>query len=373
MGRRGKNPFHALRRCLAVFARPMRGDNGRGGLVINPYRGVGSSREVFIMGRVFYQHGFGASVAPGSVWRDVVDCLRRLLRKGMGGVNVGVRFNDSHTIVSTDDDGYFHATVSVDDALEPGRIWYEAELRLMDDFGDVIKATTEVYVPPPNVDFAVISDIDDTVMHTGVANKAFMLYRLFLEKADRRAAFPGVAAFYQALYRGDEGDSERPLLYVSRAPWSIYEMLEEFFRINRIPAGPVLFLREWGMSLTRPFPRRSKDHKRIVIRRMLALYDDLPFIMIGDSGQRDPEVYTTIVRENPTRVKAVYIRAVSNDSERDESIKQLAKEVSEAGSTLVLAEDTATMARHALSQGYISKEALATIMKEEEKERKFRF
>lgn len=373
MGRQGNNPFRAIRRCLAVFARPMRGDEGRGGLVINSFRGCGSNREVYIMGRVFYQHGFGSSVPQGTFWRDVVDSVRRLLRDGVGGINVAVRFHDSHTIVSTDKDGYFRAHVAVDDALEPGRIWYEAELRVMDDFGDPVKTTTEVYIPPPNVDFAVISDIDDTVMHTGVANKIFMLYRLFLEKADRRAAFPGVAAFYQALYRGPDGERERPLLYVSRAPWSIYEMLEEFFRINRIPAGPVLFLREWGMSLVRPFPRRSKDHKRLVIRKMLEIYDELPFVLIGDSGQRDPEVYSTIVRENPTRIKAVYIRAVNDDAERDQAIQKLGEEISEAGSTLVLAEDTATMARHALSQGYISKEALAEVLTEEENERRFRY
>lgn len=370
MGLRGKNPFRALRRCLSVYARPMKSDHGRGGLVINPFRGVGSSREVFVMGRVFYQHGFGSSIREGTFYRDVIDSLRRLMRRGMGGINVSVRFNDSQTIVSTDDDGYFHATVSVDEGLEVGRVWYEAELRVLDD--NSVKASTEIYIPPANVDFGVISDIDDTVMHTGVANKAIMLFRLFLEKADRRAAFPGVAAFYQALYNGDD-HNERPLLYVSRAPWSIYEMLEEFFRINRIPAGPVLFLREWGMSLTRPFPRRAKDHKRIMIRRMLALYEDIPFILIGDSGQRDPEVYATIVREYPTRIKTIYIRAVSEDSSRDEAIQRLADDVSQAGSTLVLAEDTATMARHALSQGYISKEALADVLTEERSERSFRF
>ena len=62
------------------------------------------------------------------------------------------------------------------------------------------------------------------------------------------------------------------MLYVSRAPWSIYEVLDGFFRQHDIPVGPVLFLREWGMTLQRPLPRRGKAHKLELIRRMLDLY-----------------------------------------------------------------------------------------------------
>ncbi|WP_027349009.1 App1 family protein [Halotalea alkalilenta] len=371
MRHHGKNPLRALRKWLSVYARPMKSDRGRGGLVIHPYRGYGSHSEVFLMGRVFRQSGVGESIEQGGVLRDLIDVFRRLMRRGMSQVNVAVRLGDSHTIVPTDADGYFEAHMAIDGPLELSRVWHEAELRVLVDSEETVKATTEIYIPPLGVDFAVISDIDDTVMYTGVANKAKMLYRLFLEKADRRAAFPGVAAFYQALYLGD-GERERPLLYVSRGPWSIYEMLEEFFRLHRIPVGPVLFLREWGMSLHRPFPRRAKDHKRLMIRRMLSLYGELPFILIGDSGQQDPEVYAKIVREFPTRIKTIYIRAVNEDSERDAAIQKLAQEVSDAGSTLVLAADTATMARHALSQGYISKEALATVLKEEKQERRIK-
>ena len=171
----------------------------------------------------------------------------------------------------------------------------------------------------------VISDIDDTVMHTGVASKAMMLWRLFMQGAESRVAFPGVAAFLRALHAGASGAEHNPMLYVSRAPWTNYEVLDAFFRLHGIPVGPLLFLREWGLTVQSPLPRRGKGHKLELIRNMLALYRDLPFVLVGDSGQRDPEIYAQVVREHPGRVLAVYVRNVSRDPERVRAIEALAR------------------------------------------------
>jgi phosphatidate phosphatase APP1 len=68
-----------------------------------------------------------------------------------------------------------------------------------------------------------------------------------------------------------------------------------------------------------------------------------------------------LVRERPGRVKAVYIRNVSTNPERSQRIQALAREVAEAGSTLVLADDTLAVARHAAMHGWIASEALDEI------------
>ncbi|WP_419511803.1 phosphatase domain-containing protein [Methylobacterium fujisawaense] len=191
-----------------------------------------------------------------------------------------------------------------------------------------------------------------------------MLWRLFVEDAESRVAFPGVAALYRALHAGAGGGEGNPMLYVSRAPWGLYEMLSEFFQRHGIPAGPVLFLREWGLSWTHPLPRRATDHKHALIRHMLALYRDLPFVLIGDSGQHDPEVYAQIVEENPGRVLAVYIRNVSRGSARVEEIVRLAGAVARAGSSLVLAADSVAMAEHAAAIGLIAPGAVTGVADE---------
>ena len=210
----------------------------------------------------------------------------------------------------------------------------------------------------------VISDIDDTIMHTGVVNKLKMLWRLFVEDAESRVAFPGVAALYRGLHAGASGDQGNPMLYVSRAPWGIYDILDAFFALHGIPVGPILFLREWGLSWKRPLPRKAEDHKGELIRNILSLYTDLAFVLIGDSGQHDPEIYRQIVEEHPGRVLAIYIRNVSRDAVRITEIEKLAGAVAAAGSSLVLAADTAAMAEHAAKLGLIGSEAVSEVRSE---------
>ena len=211
------------------------------------------------------------------------------------------------------------------DTPHSDNIWHMMDLHL--EHLPSVRGQGQVFIPPERCRYAVISDIDDTIMETGVANKLRMLWRLFVEDAESRVPFPGAAALYRALYAGSTGDQANPMLYVSRAPWGIYDVIDEFFAQHGIPIGPILFLREWGLTWMRPFPRKAEEHKRDLINNMLALYHNLPVVLIGDSGQHDPEIYRRVADEHPGRVLAVYIRNVSRDPKRISEIEGLASAV----------------------------------------------
>jgi phosphatidate phosphatase APP1 len=350
----------ASRRLLRHAARPVRQDEGAEGLVVEPYRGFGSRSEVYLIGRVFRQPGGPAPREAG----DLRVSLRRLVRRGAARQTIAARFAGAEQHAVTDGDGYFRLHLRLE-APPPDGLWHRVPLRLELPSGREARATGEVFVPTAAARFVVISDIDDTVMLTGVAAKMKMFWRLFAQGARSRVAFPGVAALYRALH----GSEQNPILYVSRGPWSIYSMLETFFQMHRIPVGPILFLREWGVSLRSPLPRRARDHKLDLIRNMLELYGDLPFLLIGDSGQHDPETYAQIVRENPGRVLAVFIRNVSHrGSARAEAIEALAEEVLEAGSSLLLAADSTAMAERAAALDLIPRSAISAVADEQQSE-----
>ena len=338
-------PARAARRLFRVLNRPVRAARGKGGIAVQAFRGYGSQSQVFMIGRVLRQPGGPAS---GS---DLADLGRRILQRGVRDAALTARFNGVEERIATDRDGYFRLHLDLPQAPPAEPLWHPVELTLTSP--ESLTTEGEVFIPPPDCDFVVISDIDDTIVYTGVANKAKMLWHLFMQDAEDRVAFPGAGAFLQALHRGPSGRGANPMLYVSRGPWSIYEVLDEFFNRHEIPDGPILFLREWGLTLHSPLPRRAKGHKLALIRNMLKLYDTLPFILIGDSGQRDPEIYAQVVHEHPGRVKAIYIRNVSHDAERDEAIHDLGREIAAAGSTLVLTADSLEMAHHAAEHGLI--------------------
>jgi phosphatidate phosphatase APP1 len=349
----------ALREVVAVLARPVRTARGRRGVVLQPYRGYGSRKRVFLIGRVFRQSDAPGAQGTWDLQGNLRDVVRRIRRRAVAGARVRGRFYGAEAVVETDRDGYFRLDFAPGGPVPEDRLWHRIELTL--DAPEPVEGAGEVFIAPPRARFAVISDIDDTVMHTGVANKAVMLWRLFVQGAESRTAFPGVSALYRALHAGASGDEANPMLYVSRAPWGIYDILDAFFQRHVIPVGPIMFLREWGISWKRPLPRRAREHKGELIDAIMSLYAEMPFVLIGDSGQHDPEVYRHVVERHGDRVLAVYIRDVSPGRSRAEEIAAMAEAVARAGSHLVLARDSAAMAEHAAALGLIAPDAVAVV------------
>jgi phosphatidate phosphatase APP1 len=360
-----KETYRSAHRFLHVLSRPARANrDDRSGRVIYPYRGYGSRREVFLMGRVLKQKKPAAEITGDNLRSDLLGLAARIMQRGVAGVGIRASFYTDVQRVRTDKDGYFRIHMPLSQPPLDHRRWHHMELELLDGGMPAARTSGDLLVPPETARFVVVSDIDDTVVVTGVANKLKMLMRLFIQGAASRVAFPGAAALYRALHQGPSGLDHNPMLYVSRGPWGIYEILDTFFDMHDIPVGPILFLREWGISWHRPFPRRSRGHKRDLIQNMLALYGDMPFVLIGDSAQHDPEIYADLVSEHPGRIPAVYIRNVTHSNGRYHAIEALARQVADQGSTLFLAADSFAMARHMADSGLIAPTALTGILEE---------
>ena len=178
---------------------------------------------------------------------------------------------------------------------------------------------------------------------------------VLLSNAHSRLPFEGVADFYRALQLGSSGEDSNPIFYVSSSPWNLYDMLEDFLDVHGVPAGP-LFLKDWSPTTLRDHDR----HKLGVIRTLLATYTNVPFVLIGDSGERDPEIYRQVVREYPGRVRAIYIRDVTT-KERDAAVHAIADELKNMGVEMLLTADTVEAAEHAAEKGLISPNALRAL------------
>lgn len=181
-----------------------------------------------------------------------------------------------------------------------------------------------------------------------------MARTVLLGNARTRLPLAGVAEFYRALFRGSDQKSSNPLFYISNSPWSLYDLLCDFFDLHHFPISPVLFLRHWDFTKKDNLPMRKHAHKLASARAMLDLFQHLPFILIGDSGENDPEIYAELVRQYPERIRAIYIRNASRKLQRPVEIHALAEKVLQAGSTLILADSTLPFAQHAAQQGWIT-------------------
>jgi phosphatidate phosphatase APP1 len=110
-------------------------------------------------------------------------------------------------------------------------------------------------------------------------------------------------------YRCMEGSHTIPPAFalVSGSPVQISDRVEAFLRHNRFP--------DFGLYLRHLGPDTLQDYKQPVIRRLLHQFAQ-PAVLIGDSGEHDPEVYREIRQEFPGRVQVVFIRDVGHSEDK---------------------------------------------------------
>ena len=324
------------------------------------YRGYASASRVLVLARVLQDEGIASPKQEQSRWSNLLATLKRIESDPLPFARIRVTIGGVSQDVVADEEGFVREWIPLAEPLTPAG-WHDVGLELLEaPRADRISAPViraPVLVPPSSARFGVVSDIDDTVIQSDVSNFLRAARIVLMENALTRLPFPGVAAFYRALAEGASGGEHNPVFYVSSSPWNIHDVIEGFLAAQKIPVGPLL-LRDWDLQL------RLHDHhahKMKAIREIFDAYPSLPFVLVGDSTQEDPEIYSAIVREYPARVLAVYIRSVSPRPERVSRIQELATEVRTAGSVLVLADDTLAAARNAVEKGFIAESALPEI------------
>ena len=352
--------------AASVGARLRDGANKLEGLVdrdpfhIAAYRGYGGDGRVLILGRVLQNEGLTQADPSHSKLRNLFAMLKRLESDPLPHARVRARWSGGTRELVADNEGFIREWVAMDTGNLSG--WGALTLELTTS--PLTPVEGRFLVPATTASYGVISDMDDTVLQSHVTDFIRAAGMVLLENARTRLPFPGVAAFYRALEQGGSGRADNPVFYVSSSPWNLYEVIAEFLEAQGIPAGPLL-LRDWDLG---PSLLRNAAYKSGVIREILSTYPSLRFILIGDSAQEDPEIYADVVRTHPGRVLAVYIRNVRQHPEDSPAIQALAQRVSAAGSTLVLADDTLTAARHAAAHGWIREEALPDIKGEKQED-----
>lgn len=193
----------------------------------------------------------------------------------------------------TDEEGYFTLV------LPPDTGTLRVAIR------DVPESAVDLPVirPDPAADVGVISDIDDTLLETGAYSIWRNLWTTLTGNTATRRLHPDAVDLITRLHAG-----RNPVFYVSSSPWNLHFFLQQvFMRAGMVP-GP-MFLRDFGISETQFITGTHGDHKGAAIDTILSANPDLPFVLVGDTGQHDAEVYLAAARRHPGRVARVILRA----------------------------------------------------------------
>ena len=344
--------------------------NRLGPLALTAYRGMGNAKEAYISGRLVEDRGIRPGREQDSKWRNLREMYKRFESFEVPGARIQAEFCGRKYETKTDAEGYFEFRMEVPADLNTNRAWHEASFYLLDKLGKnkaPVKASSNIIIPQAEAEYGIISDIDDTVLQTGATNFIRMMQKTFLYNSKTRLPFEGVAAFYHALYQGrTENNIRNPIYYVSSSPWNLYDMLKDFWEVQDLPPGPFM-LRDISFDPKKLFKSAHHDHKGSQIEKIFKYTGDMPFILIGDSGQHDPEIYREVVRKHPGRVMAIYIRDVSKER-RDLQVNAIVDEMQSLGTEMLFVKDTEAATRHAIDKGYIQAKRLEEVKTEKSRD-----
>ena len=312
-----------------------------------PYHGYGRPDAVRLRGRVLDDREVEHE-GELTRWESARLTARRYLSDEVPGARLEVEIGGATVEATTDEDGYYSLEVAPG-ALGDG-LWHSATVRLLEPEQDApVEVEARFQVPTDAARFLLISDLDDTVVQTGATDKLRFARTVLFNNATTREVFPGVGAFYRALVGG--GEPVNPAFYVSSSPWNLYRQFVGALEHRGVPPG-ALFLKDFGIDPGKFIKSGHHGHKLARIREVLETYPDLEAVLVGDSGQEDPEIYQQVVARHPGRVRAIFIRDVTDDA-RDRAVDHIARDVQARGVPMVRVADTVEAAERAAELGLV--------------------
>lgn len=218
----------------------------------------------------------------------------------------------TYPVGTSGEDGHFRGEIrlsnqevaSLLDGSKPADDWLSFSALMRPRDGRVFVGRALALAPEG---LSVITDIDDTIKVTNVRNRKEMLENTFLRPFQ---AVPGMAETYRLL-----ADRKAALHYVSASPWQLYPPLADFVRDAGFPAGtfhlkPVRLVDSSLLDLVRP----QEAFKTGQIEALFKAFPRRRFLLVGDSGEQDPEIYGSLARKHGEQVRAIWIRNVTQET-----------------------------------------------------------
>lgn len=246
--------------------------------------------------------------------------MRQFLMSGLRGraVSVAVGGREFH-VAESDYMGLFRGTIELNDEIvaglaqpmEQGGRWIGCQAILGPSDSREFHGKLQLTEP---TGVSIISDVDDTIKHSNVGNRRDLFRNTFTRNFVPVTGMP-------ELYR-DCAVAGAAFHFVSGSPWQLYEPLYEFCRAEGYPFGSFHLKRFRFREAARKLRMSpQKAHKQAAIEPILAAFPQRRFVLIGDSGEQDPEIYGHLSRAYPNQIIGVFIRAIRGEKRDSERIQ----------------------------------------------------
>lgn len=264
------------------------------------YDGWGTPTAFSLAGRVLEDQGARAPSAGSSEADNLVDNLKALESDEVRDAEVRITLGAASYTATTDADGVFTLQVRglpAAQALKPGEVPVSVSVvspaRVKAEPG---RGRLFIHEGPT---VGVLSDVDDTVVKTHVTDKSKLVGAVLLKNSRQLETVVGAAAAYRkAKERGASA-----FFYLSGSPQNLYPRIHDYLSTQGFPAGPLL-LKNLGEDKL----FKQEGYKLARLESLLASLPQLRVVLVGDSGEKDPEIYAELRKRHPERVLGIVIR-----------------------------------------------------------------
>ncbi|MFH6982759.1 phosphatase domain-containing protein [Marinoscillum luteum] len=287
------------------------------------YQSFASDHLTMVMGHVLKSPSHQRDRPTRNPFKNALEMYRRYHVKPSAGEKVFLTLAGKAMEVTTDGKGFFQFKLSTPRDVDT----LEVTVALADFPTEYEHLKLEVHRPAE----VIVSDIDDTILVSHSTSLIRKLYLLLTKNHQSRQAFDGVKDFYDSL---KEGRTEPLFFYVSSSEWNLYDFLESFVADKQLPAG-VFLLQDIKSGILDLFRSGggSHSHKKSKIETLIKVYPEAKFTLIGDSGQKDPDIYQAVALTYPEHIAKIYIRDVRKS--RRSKVKQMASALKNSGVDMV--------------------------------------
>lgn len=260
---------------------------------VEPLLAFGNTSEVYFKGRVIKPYSIKRPSSRKGWIANIFAAYKRYAGVAIPNAKIEVTFHEKIYLLTADDEGIFELHITDSKFSED-----QHEVIDFKVLEPIINKSqiTHLEVVRYGGDIGIISNVDDTIFsshHTRLGRKI----RLSIAKnAHKKRPLHGISKFYKKISE----DGARPIFYISRITWSLFDLVKDFFRFRHLPEGPIFLLNKAGED--------AYLHKISTIESLLKQFPEMKFVFIGDSEQQDVEAFTQIDGKYPGRIIHAFIR-----------------------------------------------------------------
>lgn len=267
------------------------------------YRGLGNDSKTILIGHAFEKHKLIDTHPRHDRVHNFKQSIRRFRLKPLKLAEVNIKINGNIYQTQADKYGYFHCEVN---EATTSHGWNPYQIKL-----DSTKKWRhfEYYRPKSNNSTAVISDIDDTLLISHSTKLIRKVRLIMFKNAYTRKTTGLLKRMYMHWNDIEKGLVPEDYFFVSNSEWNLYDFLVDFFDHNELPKGVFLLQNlKRGLRDLLGSGKVNNNHKLESIQFLFSFFEQKDFVLIGDNGQKDLDIYHKIARKYPERVKGIIIR-----------------------------------------------------------------